>query len=112
MTPYRIVFMTAGAEEEAVRIAHALVERRLAACVNIVSPVRSIYRWEGKVCDEQEHLLVAKTHVAQVAGLMACVEELHSYEVPEALAMPIETGLRPYLQWVEESCSQPGTPEG
>lgn len=110
MTPYRIVFITAGGEEEAVRIAKALVEQRLAACVNIIQPVRSIYRWEGKVCDEQELLLVAKTHVAQIAALMACVEELHSYEVPEVLAIPIESGFRPYLEWVEESCTTAGNP--
>ncbi len=105
MTPYRIVFMTAGAEDEAVRIANALVERGLAACVNIVQPVRSIYRWEGKLCDEQELLLVVKTHVAQLAPLMDCVAELHSYDVPEVLAVPIETGHRPYLKWLEESCA-------
>ena len=110
MTPYRIVFITAGGEEEAVRIAKALVEQRLAACVNIIQPVRSIYRWEGKVCDEQELLLVAKTHMAQIAALMACVEELHSYEVPEVIAIPIESGFRPYLEWVEESCTTADNP--
>ena len=110
MTPYRIVFITAGGEEEAVRIAKALVEQRLAACVNIIQPVRSIYRWEGKVCDEQELMLVAKTHVAQIAALMACVEELHSYEVPEVLAIPIESGFPPYLEWVEESCTTADNP--
>ena len=110
MTPYRIVFITAGGEEEAVRIAKALVEQRLAACVNIIQPVRSIYRWEGKVCDEQELLLVAKTHMAQIAALMACVEELHSYEVPEVLAIPIESGFPPYLEWVEESCTTADNP--
>ncbi len=110
MTPYRIVFITAGGEEEAVRIAKALVEQRLAACVNIIQPVRSIYRWEGKVCDEQELLLIAKTHVAQIAALMACVEELHSYEVPEVLAIPIESGFPPYLEWVEESCTTADNP--
>jgi periplasmic divalent cation tolerance protein len=108
MTPYRIVFITAGAEEEAVRIANALVERGLAACVNIVRPVRSIYRWEGKICDEQECLLVAKTHVAQIAPLTECVTELHSYDVPEVIAVPIETGFRPYLTWLEESCAPAG----
>ncbi len=110
MTPYRIVLITAGAEEEAVRIAKALVEQRLAACVNIIQPVRSIYRWEGKVCDEQELMLVAKTHVAQIAAMIACVEELHSYEVPEVLAIPIESGFPPYLKWVEESCTTAGNP--
>ena len=101
MMPYRIVFITAGAEEEAVRIAKALVEQRLAACVNIIQPVRSIYRWEGKVCDEQELLLVAKTHVEQIAALMACVEELHSYDVPEILPTPSKKTIHDGIRYLE-----------
>jgi periplasmic divalent cation tolerance protein len=108
MTPYRIIFMTVGNEEEAVRIAKDLVESRLAACVNVVNPIRSIYRWEGKICDDQELLLVAKTHVAQLSSLISRVEELHSYDVPEVLAVPVEAGSRPYLEWVDSSCGEAG----
>lgn len=108
MTPYRVVFMTTSNEEEAVKIAKELVEGRMAACVNIINPIRSIYRWEGKVCDDQELMLVAKTHVAQLASLISRVEELHSYDVPEVLAVPVETGFRPYLEWVDSCCGEAG----
>lgn len=112
MTPYRIVFITAGSEEEAAKIGTELVEKRLAACVNIVNPVRSIYRWEGEVCDEGESLLIVKTHVAQLAALVGRVEEVHSYEVPEVLVVPIESGHKEYLKWVEASCGGPYESKG
>jgi periplasmic divalent cation tolerance protein len=112
MTPYRVILITAGNEDEAARIARDLVESHLAACVNIVNPVRSIYRWEGKVCDEQEILLIAKTHVARLAPLLDRVSKLHSYEVPEVIAIPIESGNRAYLKWVESSCIGPDETKG
>jgi periplasmic divalent cation tolerance protein len=108
MTPYRIVFITSGNEEEAARVAKGLVEERLAACVNIINPIRSIYRWEGKVCDEKELLLVAKTHVARLSSLIERVKSLHGYDVPEVLAVPVEAGFRPYLEWVDECCETEG----
>jgi periplasmic divalent cation tolerance protein len=76
------------------------VERRVAACVNLVPRVRSVYRWKGKVEEAPETLLVVKTAAARLPALLAAVEELHPYEVPEAIALPVEAGLAPYLDWV------------
>ena len=102
MSESLVVFVTSGSEEEALKIAHALVEERLAACVNLVSPIRSIYRWEGKICDEKEWLLVIKTHMARFDDLEKRVKALHSYSVPEIIALPIITGSSSYLNWLEE----------
>ncbi|MGH7804266.1 MAG: divalent-cation tolerance protein CutA, partial [Candidatus Binatia bacterium] len=82
-----VVLMTAGSVEEAARIARALVEERLAACVNLVPGIRSIYRWQGAIADDAEVLLVAKTRRASLDALERRVRELHSYEVPEVLAL-------------------------
>jgi periplasmic divalent cation tolerance protein len=95
-----VVLVTAGSAEEAVKIARSVVEERLAACVNIVSGVRSIYRWEGKVTEDAEWLLVMKTSRARFAALEARIRELHSYQVPEVMAFDVATGSRPYLDWL------------
>ena len=100
---YRAVLVTAGSEEEGARIARALVEERLAACVNIVPRIRSIYRWRGAVEDEAETLLVIKTSAASLEKLEARVRELHSYEVPEIIALPLDSGSAPYLDWLGEN---------
>jgi periplasmic divalent cation tolerance protein len=105
MSESLVVFVTSGSEEEALKIAHALVEERLAACVNLVSPIRSIYRWEGKVCDEKEWLLVMKTHMGRFDALEKRVKALHSYSVPEIIALPIVTGSPSYLNWLKEMTS-------
>ena len=102
MSDSLVVFVTSGSEEEALKIAHALVGERLAACVNLVSPIRSIYRWEGKICDEKEWLLVMKTHMGRFDALEKRVKALHSYSVPEIIALPIVTGSPSYLNWLEE----------
>ncbi len=104
--PYRVVLMTAGSSEEATRLAGALVEERLVACVNIVGPIRSIYRWQGQVADEAEHLLVAKTRADLLPRLAERVRELHSYQVPEVLALPVSYGWPPYLEWVAAETSR------
>jgi len=98
--PYRLVLMTAGSPEEAERLARALVNERLAACVNIVAPIRSIYRWQGQVEDSAEQLLIAKTTADLVPRLAARVRALHSYQVPEVLAWPVSYGWPPYLEWI------------
>lgn len=98
-----LVMVTAASEEQALSIARALVEERLAACVNLVGPVRSIYRWQGKVQDDREHLMIIKTRASMVARLARRVKELHSYEVPEVIAIPIAAGSKPYLEWLFES---------
>jgi periplasmic divalent cation tolerance protein len=98
-----VVLVTCGSEEEATKIANALVEGRLAACVNIISPVRSIYRWEGKIWDEKEWMLIIKTQKKRFEDLEKKVKSLHSYSVPEIIALPIIEGSAPYLKWLEEN---------
>jgi periplasmic divalent cation tolerance protein len=106
--PYRVILMTAGSHEEAERLARALVAERLAACVNVVGPIRSIYRWQGAVEESAEQLLIAKTRADLVAQLAERVRALHSYEVPEVLALPVLDGWPPYLAWVEAEIQAPG----
>jgi periplasmic divalent cation tolerance protein len=103
---YRAVFVTAPNGDEALKIARALVEERLAACVNIISGVRSIYRWEGNVEDDTEVLMVAKTTERLFGPLSKRVKELHSYAVPEVIGLSIVDGLGDYLGWIDESTGQ------
>lgn len=98
-----VVLVTCSSEEEATKIANALVEGRLAACANIISPVRSIYRWEGKVWDEKEWMLIIKTLKTRFEALEKKVKSLHSYSVPEIIALPIVEGSASYLKWIEEN---------
>jgi periplasmic divalent cation tolerance protein len=102
MTEAIVVLVTCGSEEEAASIANALVEERFAACVNIISPVRSIYRWEGKIWDEREWMLIIKTQKERFQDLERKVKSLHSYSVPEIIALPIVEGSASYLKWIEE----------
>ena len=97
------VLTTAGSEEEAGRIASALVERRLAACVQVVGPVTSRYRWQGAVEEEREWQCLAKTTRAAYPRIEAAIRELHSYEEPEIVAAPIVAGSAGYLAWIEEN---------
>ena len=103
MTDKRIVLSTAGSQEEARAIARALVERRLAACVNIVSLLESVYRWEGTVDSAQEWLLIVKTTQAAFPKVRDAIAELHSYDLPECVMLAIEDGSAEYLKWIEES---------
>ena len=96
----RVVLVTAPDSECAERLARALVEERLAACVNLVPGIRSFYRWEGRVQDDAEWLLVVKTRAACGAALAARVKELHPYELPEVLELPAAGGSEAYLDWV------------
>ena len=97
-----VVFVTCGSEEEAQKIARSLVEERLAACVNIISAVRSLYRWEGKIWDEREWLLIIKTQKRRFEDLEKKVKSLHSYSVPGIIGLPIVQGHPAYLRWLEE----------
>jgi periplasmic divalent cation tolerance protein len=99
----RIVFVMAGSENEAAKIAQTLVEERLAACVNVIGPARSIYRWRGVVEDEREYLLMIKTRMRLFARVERRVRDLHSYEVPEIVAIPLAAGSRRYVEWIFES---------
>ena len=98
-----IVLVTCGSEEEALKIANTLVEDHLAACVNLVSPIRSIYRWEGKVWDEKEWLLIIKTQKQRFGEVEKKVKSLHSYSVPEIISLPIIEGSSSYLNWIKEN---------
>jgi periplasmic divalent cation tolerance protein len=91
---------TTSSKEDAERIAGALVERRLAACVQIVGPITSVYRWQGKTETSAEWLCVVKTQQALYSSVEAAIRELHSYEVPEIVATPIVAGSESYLSWV------------
>jgi periplasmic divalent cation tolerance protein len=103
MTDKRVVFTTCGSVEEARRIGREVVEQRLAACVNIVPRIESIYRWQGKVETAEEWLLIIKTTADALANLRDAVQKLHSYDVPECIALAVEDGSPPYLQWIKES---------
>jgi periplasmic divalent cation tolerance protein len=102
MTECIVAYVTAPGEEEAEKIARDLVENRLAACVNIVKNMRSIYRWQGKVEDEAEVLLIIKTRRALFGRLVEKVKQLHDYSVPEIIALPVVEGSRDYLKWLGE----------
>lgn len=95
-----VVLVTTPTPERAAEIARALVDERLAACGNVVPGLRSIYRWEGKVQEDAEALLVLKTTRARFDALRARVLALHPYELPEVIALPIEAGSAPYLAWI------------
>ena len=103
MTTAKLVLTTAGSEQEARKIARALVERRLAACVNIVPHVQSVYRWQEAVEEAVEWLLMIKTTAAALARVREAIAELHSYELPECICVGIEDGSAGYLNWIEES---------
>ena len=99
----RIVLSTIDSPDSVKRIAEALVERRLAACVNLIPNLTSIYRWQGAIETASEILLVIKTSAEQLPALEADLQELHSYEVPEFLVLPVESGSRSYLEWLHGS---------
>ena len=98
-----VVLVTAPNVEDAARIARVLVEERLCACANLVGPIRSIYRYEGAVHDDGEALLVLKTRAGLFSRVAARVRELHSYDVPEVIALPIVEGSEAYLRWIDQS---------
>jgi periplasmic divalent cation tolerance protein len=98
-----VVALVTAPPDSAPELARRIVEEKLAACVNVVAGVRSIYVWKGKVCDEGEALLVIKTRAALFEALRARVVELHPYEVPEVIELPILAGHTPYLKWLDDS---------
>src|SRR5258708_37072797 len=100
MTDKLLVLTTTGSESEACKIAQTLVERRLAACVNIVPHIQSIYRWEGKVEQAEECLLLIKTVKTREGQVRSAICELHSYELPQCIGSPIESGMVRYLKCV------------
>ena len=103
-----VVLVTTATADEAAHIAQTLVEERLAACVNVLGPIRSLFRWAGKVDDATEHLLLAKARAADFALVEQRVRALHSYEVPEVIALPVSAGSAPYLAWLADSTKRSG----
>ena len=106
MTGKIVVLSTAGSAEEAERLARGLIEAHLAACVNIVPGIRSIYRWLGAVQDESEFLLVIKTRRPLLPKVQQTIASLHSYSVPESIALPIVDGATAYLDWLDRETEQ------
>jgi periplasmic divalent cation tolerance protein len=98
-----VVLMTAPTAEEATRLADALVKARLAACVQILPEMQSVYRWEGKIERQKEVLIIAKTVASKFESLEKTVREIHSYDTPEVVAFPLTAGSSAYLQWLNDS---------
>ena len=103
MAEYIMAVTTTGDEQSAVVLARALVERRIVACVNIVPGVRSVYRWKGAIEDDTECVLLMKTRGDRYDALASALDELHSYDVPELIVLPIERGSAAYLGWIAAS---------
>jgi len=103
---YLVVLITASSYEEARKIAAALVSQRTAACVNIVPKVNSLFRWKGKIEDAEESLLVVKTRAKLFLEVVTAVKAIHSYKVPEIIALPIVEGNPDYLKWIEEETAE------
>ena len=103
MSKVRIVLTTTGSRDEAAKIAHALVERRLAACVNIVSQIESVYRWQDKLETATECLLIIKTQAAAFERVRDAIKELHSYDLPECVMLEIAAGSSAYLHWIRDN---------
>lgn len=104
-----IVFVTASSDKEAGRIGRGVVEAKLAACANILPGIRSIFRWQGKISEEKETLLILKSREALFSDLAKAVKALHSYQVPEIIALPIKQGWPDYLQWIRDVTAKPPT---
>ena len=95
-----VVVTTVGTQEQANLLAEELVDRRHSCCVNIVPIQRSVYRWQGKICDDSEYLLIIKTMESEYEAVEATIQELHSYELPEILAFGIQRGEAGFLSWI------------
>ena len=103
MSDIRIMLTTAGSRDEARKIAHALVERRLAACVNIVPQIESVYRWQGQIETAAEWLLVIKTQAVAFERVRDTIKETHSYDLPECVMLEVAAGSHEYLSWITEN---------
>jgi len=97
-----VVISTAGSEKEGWKIAQQLVEAKLAACVNVIPKVTSFFYWEGKICQEQEAILLIKTIQRHLKKIIKEIKVIHSYEVPEVISLQIDTGEEKYLKWINE----------
>ena len=100
-----VVLTTVASEEEAIHLVRALLERRLIACGTVLPAGRSLYRWQGKIADEKEVVVMLKTRSARLETLTSAFGELHPYKVPELLALPVASGLEKYLEWINGETS-------
>jgi periplasmic divalent cation tolerance protein len=100
-----VVLTTVASAEEGVALVRSLLERRLIACGTLMPGARSLYRWRGKIADEQETIVLLKTRAARIEGLRLAFGELHPYKVPELLALPVSAGLDKYLEWIDGETS-------
>src|ERR1044072_3638131 len=107
-----IVITAVGDEEQALLVARELVARRLAACVNVVPGIRSVYRWQGKICRDGEYLLIVKPLESEREAVAAAIRELHSYELPEVLAFTAAAGDERFLAWIRDSVEKTVAPAG
>ena len=103
-----MLYITAANADDAARIGRTLVEERLCACANVIAPVRSFYRWEGRVQDDQEAVLIAKTIAGKVEAATARIKALHAYEVPCVVAFPVDGGNTDFLDWVAREAGYTG----
>ncbi len=111
MTDKVVIMVTAASRRECRKIARHLVEEKLAACVNITQAIESIYRWEGKLADEKEFVMLIKSTRELFPEIKAAIAKLHSYHAPEIICLPIIDGSRNYLQWVADSVKAAAPPE-
>jgi len=102
-----VMFVTVSSEKEALRIGRRLVEAGVVACVNVLPHIRSLFRWEGKVSDEPEVLMILKTRASLFQDIKMTIKAIHSYSVPEIIALPIVQGSEDYLHWLYESTAKP-----
>jgi periplasmic divalent cation tolerance protein len=102
---FRLVYITAGSQQEALRVARALVEARLAACANVRDQITSLYWWEGKLQEDPEAVVIAKTRASLMDQLIAKVREVHSYDCPCVVALPIYEGHAEFLNWIARETS-------
>lgn len=98
---YIVIFITASHKKEAERIASSLVEKKLAACVNIIGGIKSVFRWQGRIDKTNEVLLIIKSKKSKFNAITRFVKSIHSYEVPEIISLPIITGNKDYLEWLD-----------
>lgn len=101
-SPHVVVFVTAGSKEQADKLSRGLVEEKLAFCVNSIPSIKSTYYWEGKLCEDEEILLIIKTRASKFDALETWVRDNHSYDVPEVIALPIVKGSQPYLKSIDD----------
>mgnify|MGYP006284121477 FL=1 len=102
MTEYCVIYCTVSSKEEGKKVSDALVQKDLAACVNMVGPVRSLYKWEGKTCDDEEYLLIIKSRRSLFDTIRDEIRSVHSYDVPEIIGIPIITGDEQYVEWMND----------